>query len=135
MKQICVDKNELLKIIRQNRNEHRSIFLEAQKKFRVVAIAALDRSLKLARKGRPFELRQLGVLAAPEDHTSEYDRAIAMLEMSVDTNIVISDQEFAHFVQDIWRWSQEWAASNLRYVGNTSKSFSKLSVLAKGHTD
>ena len=135
MKQISVDKKTLLEIIHKNRNEHRSIFLEAQKKFRDVAIAALDRSLKLARKGWFFELRQISVLVAPEDHTADYDRAISMLEMSVDKTIAISDQEFMHFVQDIWNWSQGWAASNMRYVGNNSKNFSKLSALSKGYND
>src|SRR5574337_330481 len=89
MRQIKVDKAKLLKIIKKNRAEHRGAFEEAQKTFREVAIKALDQQLKDARDGKPFQLRNLMVLEAPEDHTADYDRSIQMLEMSVEKQIFV----------------------------------------------
>lgn len=130
MKQVRVDKANLLKILKENRDEHRSIFLEAQRKFREVAIKALDAQLKHARNGKPFELARLVALSAPEDHTVDYDRSIQMLEMSVDDQITVDEREFQNYVQDIWNWSRDWAVSNMRYVSKNSRGYSKLAALS-----
>lgn len=130
MKQVRVDKAKLLAILKKNRDEHRGIFLEAQKQFRVVAIKALDAQLKAARNGKPFELVRLSALAAPEDHTADYDRSIQMLEMSVDKEIVVDEREFQNYVQDIWQWSRDWAVSNMRYVSKNTRGYGKLAALA-----
>ena len=132
MKQIRVDKAQLLKILQKNRSEHRATFLEAQKAFRVVAIKALDAQLKAARQGRPFELGRLVSLTAPEDHTVDYDRSIQMLEMSVDQQITVDEREFQNYVQDVWNWSREWASNSMAYVNRNSRNYGKLSALANG---
>jgi len=130
MRQITVEKVKLLEVLAKNRAEHRAVFLEAQMAFRAAAIEALDKQLDAARKGSPFELRQLVALVAPEDHTAAYDRSIQMLHMSVDEKIVISEQEFQNYVQDIWDWSRNWACSNVGYVSQNSRSYEKISALA-----
>lgn len=116
MKQVRVKKEELLSILKKNKAEHREIFLKAQEKFREVAIKELDRMLKAARDSQPFVLERVARLVQPKDFTAEYDRAIKMLEMSVDDNVEITAQEFQNFVQDIWHWSRDWALSNSGYV-------------------
>lgn len=131
MKQVRVNKEQLLKILRTNRDEHRATFLEAQKAFRVVAIKALDAQLKAARTGKRFQLAALTALGAPEDRTADYDRSIQMLEMSVDTDIVIEEREFQNYVQDKWHWSKEWAGSNIRYVNKNSRNYGKLAMLSE----
>jgi hypothetical protein len=130
MKQVRVDKAKLLAILKKNREDHRGIFLAAQKQFRVVAIKALDAQLKAARTGRPFELGRLTALSAPEDHTADYDRSIQMLEMSVDKEILVDEREFQNYVQDIWNWSRDWAVSNMRYVSKNTRGYGKLAALA-----
>lgn len=130
MRQIKVNKTKLIKILKDNREEHRGLFLEAQKAFRQVAINALDEQLKAARDGKPFQLQVLVSLQAPQDHTKDYDRCIAMLEMSVEKEVIVSDQEFQNFVQDTWSWSRNWALSNQSYVSSGSKYYGKLSAMA-----
>lgn len=130
MKQVRVNKEQLLGILKKNRSEHREVFLQAQKTFRVVAIKALDEQLKAARKGRPFELGRLIALSAPEDHTTDYDRSIQMLEMAVDKEIVVDEREFQNYVQDKWQWSRDWAANNMRYINNNSRHYGKLAALS-----
>jgi hypothetical protein len=134
MKQVRVEKKKLLAILRENRSEHRKIFLEAQVAYRKVAIALLDEQLKLARKGRPFVLQQLTQLMPPTDRTADYDRSIQMLEMSVEEYITIDEREFQNYVQDVWGWSRDWAANSLRYVSSgankNSRTYTKLCSLA-----
>jgi hypothetical protein len=135
MKQVRVNKQQLLAILRDNREEHRGVFLKAQVAFREVAIKALDAQLTAARKGKPFQFTQFIGLRAPEDHTADYDRSIQMLQMSVDDIIVIDDREFQNYVQDVWQWSQEWASNSLRYVSaknSNARTYGKLSALANG---
>ena len=116
MKEIKVPKTELLKILNKNRAEHRDIFLKAQEKYREVVIKELDIQLKAAREHKPFVLGRIIQLVQPADYTAEYDRAISMLEMTVDDIIIITEGEFTNFVQDIWNWSRGWATSNSAYV-------------------
>lgn len=127
MKTVKVDKKRLLEILKKNREEHKGIFIEAQKAYREVAITVLDDQLKAAREDRPFELQRFVALTQPQDHTAEYDRAIQMLEMSVDDQILISENEFMNFVQDTWDWSRGWAISNAPYVSSNSRNYAKVS--------
>jgi hypothetical protein len=121
MQQVTVRKQDLLAKLRENRKEHHNIFLEAQKSYREAAIKLLDQQLALARNGSPFMLSRIVKLAEPQDHTKDYDRAIAMLEMSVGDTITITAQEFANFVEDNWQWTYQWAASSLQYVPTSKK--------------
>ena len=116
MQEVRLQKAKLLEIIRKNREEHHAIFLEAQIKYREVAIKLLDRQLAAAREGKPFVLRQFIELVQPVDHTADYDRAIQMLELSVDDVITLTALDFSNLVQDQWQWTQQWATSTSRYV-------------------
>ena len=130
MREVKVSKSELLAIIKKNREEHRGLFLEAQTKFREAAIKVLDAMLKAARDGKQFEPGRLIELRAPQDHTSDYDRVIEMLKMSVEETIMVSDTEFQSFVQDQWDWSKNWALSNSGYVSRNSRFYGKLSAMS-----
>jgi hypothetical protein len=118
MQEVRLKKGRLLEIIGKNRAEHHAIFLEAQQKYREVAIKMLDRQLAAAREGKAFMLREIVSLVQPVDHTADYDRAIQMLELSVDDVITLNRADFANLDQDQWQWTQQWATSNSRYVDN-----------------
>src|SRR5262252_6450717 len=100
MREVRIAKFKLLEIITQNRDEHRQIFLDAQKVYREKAIELLDSELKHAREGENFVLKRITSLVAPVDHTADYDRAIAMLKLSVDETITLSTADFANLVED-----------------------------------
>ena len=121
MKEVRLQKSDLLAIIRKNRDEHRDIFIAAQKSYREKAIELLDRQLRLAREGNPFVLAEFIQMIPPVDRTEDYDRAVAMLEMSVDSVVTLSADEFSQLVQDEWDWTQNWAFANSRYT--TSPKF------------
>lgn len=55
-------------------------------------------------------------LSVPVNYEKAYDQIIRMMEMSVDTEIVLTASQFACFVMDDWEWKEEWAASLAQYV-------------------
>jgi hypothetical protein len=113
-------KSELLAIIKENRDKHRAVFIEAQENYRIKVIAELDRRLTDAKEGRQIDT--FIQLIAPQDQTKNYDRVIKMLEMSVEEQIPLTDVEFSQFILDRWSWTRQFAASNKSYVASTINS-------------
>lgn len=117
MNSVKVKRNDLLEILRKNRGNHRSIFEKAQVVFRTRVIEELDKMLAAVRNGDAVSLRVN--LPQPEDHTDDYDNAIAMLDMSVDAEIEIEAHDFQQFVRDQWGWQRSFAANTMSYAGTT----------------
>lgn len=117
MNEIKVKRDELLAKIKENRKSHRDLFLEAQKGYRELVIEELDRMLKEAKDGKP--IRRSITMPEPVDHTDDYDNAIAMLEMSVDDEVVIESNEFACYVRDNWSWKRHAQHTNMAYSTKT----------------
>jgi len=112
--EVLVSKDELLAVLRANRDNHRAVFLQAQEGFRERAIAELDRSLADARAGN--EVRLAVHLPEPQDHTEDYDREIRMLEMHQEPTVTIRAQLFDQIVMDRWGWSGTFNATNSAYL-------------------
>ncbi|PYK18111.1 MAG: hypothetical protein DME55_07785 [Verrucomicrobia bacterium] len=104
MNAVKVKREDLLTKVRANREAHRELFLKAQTNYRRFIIEELDRMLGDAKIGR--KIRRSIDLVEPRDHTSDYDRTIMMLEMSVDDTIILDATEFDQYVRDVWAWSQ-----------------------------
>jgi hypothetical protein len=114
MNTVKVKREELLKKLHLNRKNHRDLFLAAQIGYRKQVIQELDRMLTEAREGK--NIRRGITLPEPEDHTTDYDRTIAMLEMSVEEHIEIQAHEFDMYIMDNWAWKAQVMASNARYT-------------------
>lgn len=113
MKDVKINKEKLLNCLKVNRTQHRTIFEEAQKGFREEVIKQLDARLQDAREGRQIDIRI--ALQEPTDQTSDYDRAIRMLEMSEDEIIELSELDFECYVLDNWAWKRNFLISNVGY--------------------
>lgn len=113
MNSIKVKKVDLLAKLQANREAHRGIFLKAQEGYRKAVVAELEKMLEDTRAGRRIQ-RHIS-LVEPMDQTRDYDRAISMLSMSVETEIDIDEGEFAQYVLDDWSWKQQFATSTMSY--------------------
>ena len=113
METVKVKCDRLLTILKDNRKEHREIFVEAVDGYRKAAIKALDARLDEVKKGLKLSLSFR--LEEPQDMTKQYDLIIKMLEMSIDTEIELTQKEFANYVQDDWSWMGQFLASNSGY--------------------
>lgn len=118
---VRVTKDELLQAIRKNRDEHRLIFEEALEGWKSKVTKALEYAVADAKAGKDYRLT-VG-LVRPEDHTKDYDRAIRMLEMSQDDELVLSAVDFATYVMDEWGWQRTFAANTTLYSESARNKF------------
>ena len=114
MNNVKVNRGDLLEILKKNREQHKSVVLTALAGYRADAIAELERSLDNAKRGKRVVLGLS--LIEPMDQTREYDRAIRMMEMSVDEQVELTERDFARYVMDEWEWSAQFSATNTRYL-------------------
>jgi hypothetical protein len=114
---VRVRKEELVQRVAENRDRHRDEFEKGLDLYRKAVVAELETWLERARKGKEVATRT--ALVAPQDHTQEYEQLLDMLEMSVETEIELTAQEFAQYVRDDWGWKRQFTDSlhrNTRYL-------------------
>lgn len=114
MHRVTVNKVEFIERVRANRDRHRHVFEKALAGYRARLVAELERRIEDLRKARRVE-QYIG-LPEPEDHTADYDRILAMAEMSVHDTLELSEDEFAQYVMDQWRWKQDFTDTATRYL-------------------
>lgn len=114
MQRVTVDKSEFIERVRANRERHRSVFEKALTGYRGRMVAELERRIHDLSRRRRVE-QYLG-LPEPEDHSADYDRVLTMAEMSVHATIELSEDEFAMYVMDQWRWKQDFSETTARYL-------------------
>lgn len=109
MKEVEVSTNSVLEIIKENRIKHieqRKAALECRRN------AWMDRLTSCIEKINDdpnFQPPVSIMIDMPLDHTKAYDRAISMLEMSVNETITLSEREFNQYVRDEWEWKDNFA--------------------------
>ena len=120
MQTIKVRKEKLLIKLKENRKNHRELFLKAQEGYRQLVVEHLEKMLQDARDNK--KVQTYVNLVAPVDQTKDYDRAIAMLEMSVDEEINVTQNEFTCYVLDDWQWKEQFVSSNSAYFSKYDSS-------------
>jgi len=116
--EVSVDKKELLEKLEENRTKHRAIFEEAIVGYRECAIELLDKRLAAIKSGK--KINMIFKVIEPQDHTTDYDVAIAMIKMSVDDTIELDQTQFQCYVLDDWRWKRDFLYSNAQYSKTAS---------------
>lgn len=119
-------KAEVLAIIKDNRDKHRSVFEAALDGYRTRARSILKEWDESLSSGRVRELRI--VLDMPKDHTRDYDRIIKMLEMDTGDEVEMDENMFAQYVMDDWSWKRTWLSMSSRYAAAaTSQAYGDIS--------
>lgn len=117
MHQVTLDKMQLLEIVRKNRGQHVAEFNDsykgwlhqAEEKARDILTNIGSAKERYAQSGTAdFRTPTFRELEEPESFANEYDRAMKMLELSVDGQIVLTRDEFANLVLDEWRWTESF---------------------------
>ena len=119
MRPVTVLKDELLKQIKINRAEHRTIFEEALDGYRVLAIKTLNRHIRELKSGKPK--RTSVYIPYPEDHTADYDAVIGMLEMSLNSEVELDEQSYRQLVVNEWAWTRQFLTTNAVYSATASR--------------
>lgn len=111
---ITVSKDELLKIVKENRDSHHALYEKAWAGYVKQAEADLRERLDRIHRGKSFHLR-FGYVA-PEDHTADYEDVIDMLEMALGEEIELTQGQFKCYIKDDWGWKEQWTTSNTQYL-------------------
>ena len=113
MDKITIEVEDLIKVIQENQKAHRRIFEKALIGYRKEILAALERRIENVKRGEKVDhyIR----LPEPEDHTADYDRVIKMLQMSCETQLAISEADFAMYVMDEWNWKGKFTETTSKY--------------------
>jgi len=114
MKTVKVNKDELINKLKENRAKHRDVFEAALEGYRGKCYEVLQERIDQLRQGK--RINMYFNLSEPQDQTKDYDRALTMLEMSVDDLIEIDERSFQCYVMDDWDWREAFKASNSMYT-------------------
>ena len=115
MQTIKVSVSDLRRTLETNRAEHKDDYAKAMVGYREALVKELGKKLKDAKAGKPVP-RSLEVVV-PVSFEDEYDKIIAKLEWTVDTEVDLEDHEFQQYVLDKWTWRQAFVGSTQSYLG------------------
>lgn len=116
MRSVKVHRAELLDALVANREKHVNEYLEAVGDYKVLAVKVAKDNLKLANSGDLETIAKAKPMPGPPvSYEAEYNRAIKMLQMSVDTEIELEDDVFNQLVMDEWSWKRAFSVSNMAY--------------------
>lgn len=102
--------SKILEILCENLKQHKTIVEEARVGYVDRAKVALELRLDELRSGK---LKHLGFdLHPPQDHSSVYDTAIKMMELSEDPIIELTADQVQNLILDNWHWSEQWFMQN-----------------------
>lgn len=119
MRSVKVNKIDLLKTVQENLEKHIAEYNESVEDYKSAVIKVAEKNLELA-KTRDLDqiAKHRGFPSAPRSHEAEYNRAIRMLQMSVDIDIELEETIFNQLVLDEWAWKDNFAM-----MASTYKSF------------
>ena len=115
MESLSFKKSEVLDKLRENREEHMTIIVEAQKGYRKEAIKLFSDKLTSLKAGEKVDVSFH--LPMPASYVDEFDNAIQMLEMSVDEEVELTDDEFKCYIRNKWTWQTRFLEANSSYSG------------------
>lgn len=116
MRTVKLDKNELLAIVRENKEKHVATFNEAVTDYKVAVEKLCKKNYELSQTGDLSQIEQIRPMPSlPVSYEDNYSRAIRMLELSVDSVIELEDQIFNQLVLDEWSWKRGFSASAALY--------------------
>lgn len=121
METVQVKKDDLIQTLEKNKVDHVKEFEEAWDAYADKLVENLE-SMLAAAKTEDVASVQLHInLVKPENHESDYNRAIEMLDWEVNDTVELQEHEFANLVQDDWGWARAFAASYAANTGRISK--------------
>ncbi len=116
MRSVKVERFELLTIVRENKKKHVKEFDEAVKDYKKAAVKVAKEHVELAKTGDLDQIAKIRAMPQrPTSYEKDYDRAIRMLELSVEDTIELEEDIFNQLVLDEWTWKNAFVASASLY--------------------
>jgi len=115
MKEVKVKRHELLKTLVTNRDCHAVEYTEAMMGYRRAVEKILKTTLEAWARGHNPDLYKARALTEPVSHQQEYETVIQMMEMAVDSVVVLDFKDFQQYVMDEWEWTDSFKLSSSTY--------------------
>ena len=116
MRSVKVNKSELMKILYENRDKHIKAYDESVVDYKQLALKVAKTHMRFAKTGDLDQLQYIKALpAAPRSYEDSYNRAIRMMELSVEDIIELQEDVFNQLVLDEWAWKQQFNISASMY--------------------
>ena len=116
MRSVKINKKELLAIVRENKEKHVKEYNESVVDYKAAAIKVAAEHVELAKTGELAKIAKIRAMpSSPVSYEKEYDRAIRMLELSVEKEIEVEEDVFNQLVLDEWAWKHQFAATASLY--------------------
>jgi len=116
MHAIKMKREELLEIVRANKEKHIAEYAESVIDYKKLVLQVTQANLKLAKTEDLEKFKQIKSLpSAPVSYEDSYKRAIRMLELSVDEIIEVEEDVFNQLVLDEWSWKRSFVAASTMY--------------------
>lgn len=116
MRSVKINKVELLKIVQDNLKSHIAQYEEAVEDYKAAALKITNENVKLAKSGDLDKIAKIRSMPSkPSSYEDNYNRAIRMLQLSVEDTIELEDAIFNQLVLDEWHWKGQFTASASLY--------------------
>ena len=127
LKSVKVDRQKLIKKLKENRTKHAVDYAEAMRGYRserhslmkklnaATAIAATEDN-RVNREAVNKAYRNLLGLERPRDHSTSYDKAITLMEWTLKDKVKLSMNDFQCYVEDDWGWKGQFRNSVANYT-------------------
>lgn len=116
MRAVKLNKEELLKIVRANKEKHVKDFAEAVEDYKAAVLKIAKDNLRLAKSGDLAKIAEMKSFPnKPASYEDSYARAIRMLELSVEDVITLEEDVFNQLVLDEWSWKRGFMAASALY--------------------
>lgn len=116
MRSVKINKFNLLNIVNENKLKHIDNYNESVEDYKILALKIAKDNLSLAKSGEIDKITKIKVLPpAPVSHEKDYDKALRMLDLSVDTEIEIEEDIFNQLVLDEWGWKTQFISHSTLY--------------------
>ena len=112
-KNLKYKRETLLKVLKENHKKHLDNYGVALRQYGKELKEELENKLSRITAGELVEGNSS--LVRPEEHTSDYDRAIRMFEMTTEEEIELDQSTFCQLVMDEWDWKRNFSANTLSY--------------------
>jgi len=115
MKNVRIKKDELIAVIKTNRENHANDYKDAYRKFLTIGSQLLhDRYQEFVNQNKGLTLNFS--IAAPLNYLHQYDRILEMLAMETESTVTLDQTEFRQYVQDDWAWKDSYNSSKSGYA-------------------
>lgn len=121
LKTVRVAKNSLLAKLKENRSKHIQDYKTALEGYHLEVERLVHEASTNLKQDKTFYATGLFIHESPpEDHTKEYDKVIATLELSLDDQFYLTEQDINCYILDNWSWKQNFAATTSKYFSNVA---------------